>query len=393
MTKRGIAPFCYTIPMKKIFLGAALITSILYSNYVNATVFISPFQRDLTIGSRGQDVILLQEFLESRGFLSMPPGVSRGYFGALTRSALARFQSSMYIVPAAGYFGPKTRGMIDSLGPVGGSAVIDADTIKTQQANAAIQSYFAEQIGDYTINYRTGPRVDTASECVDLSARPDPATLGIQGGFCTTTYRGEYRQNGGNKIIFVTLMQVTSGLDTYKEVIKRMSSVQRFNSYTLFSLEQHELGWYPAKGFDTVHVQEGTVVPIENEESYTYNNPANVNNPVTQYFLNIFPPAPQDSITVLSPNGGETLVAGASYDIRWNTSGNVPIVDITINNPQHVYVASSIQNTGWYLWNIPAGFAPGNYKIQITPPTGDSTRPIDVSDNSFRIITANNQGY
>lgn len=64
---------------------------------------------NLTIGSKGADVILLQQFLVSKGFLEMPVGVSFGYFGSLTRAAVARWQRASGIVPAVGYFGPISR--------------------------------------------------------------------------------------------------------------------------------------------------------------------------------------------------------------------------------------------------------------------------------------------
>jgi len=70
------------------------------------------YTRDLTIGSTGADVTALQTFLESKGMLVMPAGVAKGYFGALTKSALAAYQAANGIAPAAGYFGPKTRAMV-----------------------------------------------------------------------------------------------------------------------------------------------------------------------------------------------------------------------------------------------------------------------------------------
>ncbi len=72
------------------------------------------FTRDLTLGSTGSDVVALQTFLESRGMLVMPVGVAKGYFGTITRSALARYQASVGISPAAGYFGPITRSDVSS---------------------------------------------------------------------------------------------------------------------------------------------------------------------------------------------------------------------------------------------------------------------------------------
>ncbi len=70
------------------------------------------FTRDLTLGSTGADVIELQTWLEMKGMLMIPAGVSKGYFGALTQSALARYQASVGISPAVGYFGPITRAKV-----------------------------------------------------------------------------------------------------------------------------------------------------------------------------------------------------------------------------------------------------------------------------------------
>lgn len=73
------------------------------------------FSADLTIGSTGADVTALQDFLISKGFLTMPAGVAKGYFGALTQSALAAFQAANGISPAAGYFGPMTRAKVNGM--------------------------------------------------------------------------------------------------------------------------------------------------------------------------------------------------------------------------------------------------------------------------------------
>ncbi len=64
---------------------------------------------DLTIGSTGAQVICLQAALVAKGYLVMPVGVSMGYFGPLTQSAVAKWQSANNIAPAVGYFGPISR--------------------------------------------------------------------------------------------------------------------------------------------------------------------------------------------------------------------------------------------------------------------------------------------
>jgi peptidoglycan hydrolase-like protein with peptidoglycan-binding domain len=75
------------------------------------------FSRNLTVGSTGADVKALQEYLNAHSFevAASGPGSSGNEtttFGAKTKEALARWQASVGISPAAGYFGPKTRAYI-----------------------------------------------------------------------------------------------------------------------------------------------------------------------------------------------------------------------------------------------------------------------------------------
>ncbi len=78
------------------------------------------FTRDLTLGSKGDDVKALQQFLNSKGFTVAASGAGSAgnettYFGSLTQAALAKYQASVGISPTAGYFGPKTRAYVASL--------------------------------------------------------------------------------------------------------------------------------------------------------------------------------------------------------------------------------------------------------------------------------------
>ena len=72
------------------------------------------FLNNLGVGSIGQDVSDLQTWLENNELLVMPDGVAKGYFGQLTKSAVARYQALRGIVPQVGYFGPVTRAAISS---------------------------------------------------------------------------------------------------------------------------------------------------------------------------------------------------------------------------------------------------------------------------------------
>ncbi|MES2623371.1 MAG: sialate O-acetylesterase [Patescibacteria group bacterium] len=76
------------------------------------------FTRDLLIGKIGEDVKLLQKYLNMHGYAvaSTGPG-SKGkettLFGKATQIALMKFQKKNNIVPASGTFGPKTRAVIE----------------------------------------------------------------------------------------------------------------------------------------------------------------------------------------------------------------------------------------------------------------------------------------
>ena len=78
------------------------------------------FTRDLKVGISGADVKMLQQWLNAHGFSvakSGPgsPGSETTMFGGATRAALAKFQAANKIVPAAGYFGPKTRATVNGM--------------------------------------------------------------------------------------------------------------------------------------------------------------------------------------------------------------------------------------------------------------------------------------
>jgi hypothetical protein len=70
------------------------------------------FTTDLTIGSRGADVDALQQVLIDEGFLAIE--APTGYFGALTKAAVVKYQTAHGITPQSGYVGPKTRTVLNA---------------------------------------------------------------------------------------------------------------------------------------------------------------------------------------------------------------------------------------------------------------------------------------
>ncbi len=53
----------------------------------------------------------LQNFLEAKGFLTIPKGIATGYYGALTKKAVQAYQKA-HGINTTGYIGPKTRAAI-----------------------------------------------------------------------------------------------------------------------------------------------------------------------------------------------------------------------------------------------------------------------------------------
>ncbi|MDB5238179.1 MAG: hypothetical protein JWM46_449 [Candidatus Kaiserbacteria bacterium] len=73
--------------------------------------------RDLSAGMTNSDVLLLQRFLNARGYTiassgAGSPGQETTYFGPATKAAVIRLQSAHAIAPAVGFVGTITRGVI-----------------------------------------------------------------------------------------------------------------------------------------------------------------------------------------------------------------------------------------------------------------------------------------
>lgn len=84
------------------------------------TTLTCNFTANLTVGSTGNQVRALQQFLNAKGFTVAASGAGSvgnetTYFGPATRAAVARFQVANGISPTAGYFGPLTRAKVNAM--------------------------------------------------------------------------------------------------------------------------------------------------------------------------------------------------------------------------------------------------------------------------------------
>lgn len=114
------------------------------------------------------------------------------------------------------------------------------------------------------------------------------------------------------------------------------------------------------------------------------------------------------SVTLIFPNGGETLTEGSTYTIRWNTN-HIPATDkisITIRRvpPPPLQqegqefdpiIFVNLENTGSKDWTVSGMYPEGNYVLGITSYASiPVTNPIsDESDATFRIAKSSWQSY
>lgn len=95
------------------------------------------FDRNLTYGSKGEDVIELQEFFTDQGLYSGP---ITGNLYSLTVAAVKKFQKRENIAPISGYFGPKTRTRANSILLSELSNSEDTSPAFTSQNNTSIRA-------------------------------------------------------------------------------------------------------------------------------------------------------------------------------------------------------------------------------------------------------------
>ncbi|MFI5378942.1 MAG: right-handed parallel beta-helix repeat-containing protein, partial [Tepidisphaerales bacterium] len=91
-------------------------------------------------------------------------------------------------------------------------------------------------------------------------------------------------------------------------------------------------------------------------------------------------------VLVLSPNGGETIVEGETFNITWRSEVTTGTVAIDLMNGNSVVqnVATGVPNSGSYAWSVPAAITPGSYTIRVsrTSPSPSS----GISAASFNIV-------
>ncbi|MDO8618425.1 MAG: hypothetical protein Q7R49_00610 [Candidatus Daviesbacteria bacterium] len=133
------------------------------------------------------------------------------------------------------------------------------------------------------------------------------------------------------------------------------------------------------------------------------NGPATLNSNIIQ--VKVLSKTTQPSITVTSPNGGETWELGKTYEIKWKTEGydsNADVALVLYENSSSLPVYNTfkyVKNTGDYKWTLPLSFnmfplknASDKYKIRVDIKKLNSLNweVNDISDNYFSIVAPTN---
>ncbi|HEX8591295.1 MAG TPA: peptidoglycan-binding domain-containing protein, partial [Candidatus Paceibacterota bacterium] len=115
--------------------------------------------KDLSFGSRGEDVVSLQHELIAYGgpaAQALSKVGATGYFGPLTRAALVEFQKNNGITPAAGYFGAKTRAALSLRAE---PEVLYTGTISAVDTGCFVDAVCSVTVGGKKVVLLTGERL------------------------------------------------------------------------------------------------------------------------------------------------------------------------------------------------------------------------------------------
>jgi len=170
------------------------------------------FTKNLTLGSKGPDVKALQQFLNSKGYIvaksgAGSPGNESEYFGPATKAALIKFQRDNNITPAYGYFGPKTRAVVNSMvsggvsGSTGGGVTLPAGfnvslAANTPNAGTVVANQVVADLASFTFsNGSSNPVTVNSLTVTRIGVSSDNSLLNVY------LYQGSNRLTDGASVV------------------------------------------------------------------------------------------------------------------------------------------------------------------------------------------------
>jgi uncharacterized membrane protein len=114
------------------------------------------------------------------------------------------------------------------------------------------------------------------------------------------------------------------------------------------------------------------------------------NNTASSAFAIVDQNAP--AVTVMSPNGGEAVISGDTFMIRWTSTDNVGVVsqDILLSVDggatfNQVIVTGLAGTANSFVWNVPAGLNTSTARVRVVARDASGNMGSDTSDNNFTI--------
>lgn len=278
---------------------------------------------NLTVGSRGSQVSALQQFLVAQGFIDK--SLVTGYFGALTRNALARFQVANGIAPASGYFGPLTRAQLMRLKNTVGIGANDTVT------------------GPAIVSPRTTDIVVSPLGVVGVAGKDWACVDGVLG----------------------TARMIIDGITVAEAPVRALKGCNDSSTYKSFAAQLVFVAGNATAG--TVEVDPSTVGASSLSVGVR------------------FPSSSQQVMSFIAPVGGERYISGKTYTVRW--TGGLSKVSLSLykrslqgGNDVAVWSYNNFDNVGSYEFTVPENLE-GLFRFTITDTSGTSA-----NSNSFGII-------
>ena len=188
------------------------------------------FINNLTLGSHGNDVAVLQKFLIAGGYLNVP--TTTNFFGPLTKKALETWQAATGITPASGFFGPLSREKMNATtGQASGNITSTQNAVATTTATTVTTTTIATtntaMANEYGSQVRlTIPKLNIDAGFQDNGLKSDgtmevPSNIYDVGWFTGSARPGE----PGVAIITGHVAQIRGGVVTKPGVFSDLSAL------------------------------------------------------------------------------------------------------------------------------------------------------------------------
>jgi peptidoglycan hydrolase-like protein with peptidoglycan-binding domain len=339
------------------------------------------------------DVKALQDFLQAQGFFQTEP---TGYFGTQTLTAAKAFQTAQNII-GTGYVGPITRARIAQLttpssttnaNKASTTSVISVSTSTsvTTTSSSVAKSTLVTSGGGATASAAvstksgTNATVSAAVSVTPLAGVTPYVTIISPNG-------GETFQNGSSTEITwsygnitqsfaftFALYQKNTGTTTYTQVPfhQMVASVDSTNWNLNYNNNDGTNAGGGSWKWRIPNNMAGGQYKLCITASSTLFTGGSLNacsaNPFTINYVN-------PTVTLVSPNGGESFMAGSSTDIKWTSSTdpgwNTWMVELYKQDPassstlDFVSTLTSYVSDVHFPWTIPTNLPSGQYKILV----------------------------